>query len=130
MSAMAFREPNEVRWVGVRPAHKGTQIKGSGAASGNTVDVLQISSGKKGFITTIFFSVDRDTADARGSVYHTNSANTVLHTFISRVVRGVYSDMVVMHFNPPYELGSSDKIRVTSEAVGFGSFASAVGWEE
>jgi len=51
MSLMNFREPNQVKWVGVRPAHNGEQIIRSGSITGGTYLLYTVPSGKVFYLT-------------------------------------------------------------------------------
>jgi len=130
MSAMSYREDNKVLWRGVRPAHNGTQLIGYGTATNNTVDVLQVTAGKKGFITelNIAFSF---TVAGTGYVYWTDSLNAVIESLyvISTVAMSLVMAIPVKYW-PPLEIGSSDKIRIASNNASIAIKCTAKGWEE
>ena len=46
MARMGWREANRARWVGIRPAHEGTQIWGLGVANNNTVAIYTVPAGR------------------------------------------------------------------------------------
>jgi len=46
MALMKFREPNQVKWVGVRPGHNGTQIIRSQGADNATVELYLVPVGQ------------------------------------------------------------------------------------
>lgn len=59
MSAMAFREPNQVLWRGYRPGHNGTQVTVSNSAVNATVVVYTVGATVAGgalYITDWTFS--------------------------------------------------------------------------
>ena len=57
MSDMHFREPNQVKWSGVRPAHNGTQIRvGEEIVALLWTPVYEVPAGETGMITHISLS--------------------------------------------------------------------------
>jgi len=52
MALMGFREPNQVKWIGVRPAHRGTQIIAYGSANNAIVILYTVTTGKTLFLSS------------------------------------------------------------------------------
>ena len=50
MALMTFREPNQVKWVGSRPGHNGTQIFGYALATNAVATCYFAPAGKAGYI--------------------------------------------------------------------------------
>jgi hypothetical protein len=50
MAMMKYREPNEVKWFGVRPAHRGEQVAKTAQALNATVVVHTVTAGKTLFL--------------------------------------------------------------------------------
>jgi len=66
MALMKFREPNQVRRVGVRPAHDGTQVLERGSADNATVVLYTVPAGKVFYLCHAWLNVQ---GVAAGSVY-------------------------------------------------------------
>ena len=130
MALMGFREPNQVKWVGVRPGHRGTQITGHNVSAGVIVDVLQVTAGKKGYITEITIGLNMGAAGA-SLVYWTDSANAIQETLFEVSLAGATFVLgIPIKYWPPLEIGDNHKIRALSAAAGVALYVTAKGWEE
>jgi len=128
--AMHFREPNEVRWVGVRPAHKGTQISSSDSVSNGTIDLYVNNSGNVSFVHYIGLSTNSEGAGKAGSLLWTNSNNVTQSVLIRHKYQaaGQMANYVSLHY--PLELPNGHKLRVLSDNAGLGAVGSFIAWEE
>ena len=130
MALMTYREPNQVRWVGIRPGHRGTQIIGDVLIENNTADILQITAGKKGYITLITLSI-MHAAAGYVYLYWTDSLNAILGTlFTNRSAINTKTTDLCINFSPPFEIGDNHKIRLRSSDVAVRPHATVIGWEE
>ena len=51
MALMLFRERNKAKWVGIRPAHDGTQVYAASSAVNTTTTLYTVPAGKTLFLT-------------------------------------------------------------------------------
>ena len=130
MSAMSFREPNQVKWVGVRPAHNGEQVVASGLASNSTAILYTVPSNKTfyfvsygatAYIAATGISAWMQIYDGAGALW-----NTIID-FISDSVGALRADNT---FYPPMELPSGYSIRLVSNDSNVQIRAFIFGWEE
>jgi len=130
MSAMSFREPNEVRWVGVRPAHKGTQILDRGIAINAEVTVYTVPSGKTAYITHIALAIyGNTTGQARVLIKDTGGA-IVWSPMEGYSIANTYSFHDNTSYWPPIELPEGYYITVISNAETVSAICNIHGWEE
>jgi hypothetical protein len=130
MSAMAFREPNEVRWVGVRPAHKGTQGAESSLANGSTVVIKTVSSGKTLYLHYFFLSW-RFTATGQTVQLTVRNASDVDQYDLIKITSGAAgqgAEAVSLHY--PIEIPQGWDIYVKSDTSGALAIGGIVYWEE
>jgi len=59
MALMKFREPNQVRWVGSRPGHDGTQVYGYNAQNGVGNAIVYVVPADSTLFITYMFSTSR-----------------------------------------------------------------------
>lgn len=130
MSLMKFREPNQVKWVGVRPGHNGTQIKAEAIAVNNTQVLYTVTAGKMLYLCTLNWQVDSNVGGGNTLIYHYNSGSVLQHVFVSI---GQFSAPVLANtisFWPPYEMASGDYIQIWSPNAGTSLYCGIFGWEE
>jgi len=114
MSVMKFRESNQVRWFGVRPAHNWTQKIKYNAAQGSTVDLLQVSSGKTGYLTTLIITVSASASGHTFQLNYTDDTGTVITRLLNDVMRAANTIGFSVTFNPPFEMDSGYKLQLYS----------------
>lgn len=130
MAFMSFREPNQVKWVGVRPAHNGEQYNLYSQANNNTVILHTVSAGKTFFLTACSLrgnyvvsgwgalSVFDDVAALKYRILGvTNYVNTTPQS-------------VSLSLFYPIEIPGNWSIRVRSSAASYTVDAFISGWEE
>jgi len=130
MALMTFREPNQVRWVGVRPAHRGTQIIKSQQDIGTAGVILHTVSDDVCFYLTQW-SFSWYTAALGNARFLVRNAADVIQYYISYgAVHANYNGRVTGNFWPPLEI--SEKWDLWIECTGAGNFVSVEihGWEE
>ena len=130
MALMAFREPNQVKWVGVRPAHRGTQIVKEGYADGALVIVWTVTVGKTGFLATVILNAAG--LPGVGTLYVRNAADVYQYSILwGGILTAVGSVMPASaSFNPPLEIPAEWDVVMISSAVGFACAGFVFGWEE
>ena len=130
MALMKFREPNQVRWVGSRPAHNGTQLTAVKVVTDAEGTIYTVPVGETLFLCsmnavipvvaagTVFMNIYTDAA----AVYFYGMQESIL-----AAQGGIYRYFT---FWPPMELPSSYYIRIGSGAAGLTVRASIFGWVE
>jgi len=130
MALMSFREPNQVKWVGVRPAHRGTQIKAGAAATNGATVIYAVPATKSFFLTCFFLSLSAQATgvisllirDAGGLGWATLARHYIV---IATPHVGACHSLVF-----PIELPALYDFVVTSSAAGLTADALIFGWEE
>lgn len=130
MALMTFREGNRVKWVGVRPAHRGEQIVESGNISNDTVIVHTVTAGKILYLVTATFSLSASVANERGSMQVRDTGDVEQYRIFSQHMRVTGSIMAAAHFNPPLEIPAGYDITILSEALTLVTYGFIFGWEE
>lgn len=130
MALMEFREPNQVRWTGSRPAHRGTQIiKQFGVISGTAI-VHTVTAGKVFYLCECLLSTF-NSVSSYGYGFIRDGADALIRRIIAmRVQAG--STFVGPHntFWPPIEIPAGYDICVLSSALAIEYKLSIHGWEE
>lgn len=130
MSEMEFREPNEVLWRGVRPAHKGTQVAKEATANNATETLHTVTAGKTLYLTHWVHTV-RSNITGLGMLFVTDDLD-VARYYISQIRSqadvAAYAPVGSLYI--PIEIPEGYKIKVSSSAAGCVIFAFIHGWEE
>jgi len=130
MSAMLYREPNQVKWVGVRPAHNGEQVAKSGTAVNNTVIIHTVTAGKNLYLVTAqIFTVN--SVAAYGNLWVRDGADATwlyLGGLVSAAGQAIPGQ--TWYSYPPVEVPAGYDICVVSTALAFNVVGSIFGWEE
>lgn len=130
MSAMKFREPNEVLWRGVRPAHKGEQVVKGNTVNNGTSIVHTVSTGKTLYLTALAFSVYAGVGES--NMFVRNAADVTQYYFFVNTIftAGGAGSMGNLSFNPPLEIPAGYDICVSSNAAANFAYGFIHGWEE
>lgn len=130
MAHSLFREPNQVKWVGIRPAHNGERITAEGIATNTTVDVYSIPIGKTLFLTWSSLS-GRSNTSATLLLEVTDNLNNHLFTLHQGRTpsggAGFDSDTALFY---PIEIDGDNKIRVNSSSIALDATGAIYGWIE
>ncbi len=130
MSAMAFREPNQARWVGSRPAHKGTQIAKHGVATNATTIIHTVTSGKTLFLCSSILTINTSTAGKFCQYKVQDVGNSLVYLFTSCVFDIVGQLIIPFNFDPPLEIPTGYDLVLISNDINLNSMAFIHGWEE
>ena len=128
--AMKFREPNMVKWVGVRPGHNGIQVAKQNAVINATVIVHTVTDGKTFFLTTLTLSIE---VPAAGYSYmFVRDAGDVVAYFLGFIQCSATSAAgpLAVTFNPPLEIPEKYDICVGSTVALLTVGGFVHGWEE
>lgn len=129
--AMGWREKNEARWVGMRPAHKGVQICKSATAVNTTVVLHTVTAGK------VLYLVEASVTDNSGAgvfeLYIRDAADAFVRhlakIYTPTAVGGVNAD----HWSvfPPLEIPAGYDLCVfAGSGAGVSGSGNMFGWEE
>ena len=127
---MEFREPNELRWYGSRPAHKGTQILKENDAENETTIVHTVTTGKVLYLCSMILGYYAIAAGYAYGRIRDDSDETVTTVFIDTIQAGSDGKGTFASFWPPMEIPASYDIIVISSAVGLKPNLTIFGWEE
>lgn len=130
MGVMEFREPNQVLWRGVRPAHNGTQIAKDKTITNGTAIVHTVTAAKTFFLTAATFSVFGSAAAQRGELFvrDADDLNPYLIFLLGLGAAGHFSEG--LPFNPPLEIPAGYDVCIFSNDANLGAAAFIHGWEE
>ena len=130
MALMEFREPNQVKWLGSRPGHNGTQVLEHGSQTGvGTSVVYTVPAGVTLFLCAI-----------QGGIYAPALDNFFIQIFnaVPVLFRNLWGTAAVAaNFSPysvsyfyPIEIPEAYSIRVKVGAAGNRIDATIHGWVE
>jgi hypothetical protein len=130
MALMLFREPNQARWGGVRPAHRGTQVEKSNSVTNGTIIVHTVTAGKTLFLCTVVVEFRFGGLAAWDFLAVRNEAD-VFQYYIARLRDNTAGTVgLVIPYWPPREISAGYDIYLTSSGVNNDMAADIFGWEE
>lgn len=130
MGLMKHREGNQVKWVGVRPGHRGTQFYADGLCSNDTIEIYTPSGTKTGYIT--FINVFA-TGSVTGNIVSLSlrNAGDDIQANIVRIPFKLAGNLGGFGtFNPPFEVPNGWDIVLISPGTNYEIDAFISGWEE
>jgi hypothetical protein len=131
MCAMGFREPNQVKWVGIRPAHLGTQIaKYSPGSAGNPTIIHTVTNGKVFFLTSLILTVSTYDTGGGGSIVVRDESDVVQYYLTGWNLPGLAAFTINHSFDPPLEIPAGYDIVLTKASGNEMTYAFIHGWEE
>lgn len=130
MALMKYREGNEIKFVGVRPGHRGTQIAKSNTKSNGGQIIHTVTAGQVLCLTYCNLTAF---ATGAGSGYFRvrDDEDALQYTIIwvaFPVANKIFSLPVVL--NPPLEIPAGYDIYVESQNAGITVYGFMHGWEE
>jgi hypothetical protein len=130
MALMLHREPNQVKWVGTRPGHNGTQITKYNTALNNTVIIHTVTAGKTLYLVSAqIFTPNVGAVYGTLFIRDTLDAITMYLAGIINTPTGAVSGQLWTSY-PPLEVAAGYDICVLSSAAGVNYIGSIFGWEE
>lgn len=130
MSVMAFREPNQVLWRGIRPGHNGTQIIKDDTVTGTVKTIYTVSSNVTFYLTSWTFSIDIATIGDEGRLYIQTGAAAHFVNICRIQSQVVSSGFLSGNFWPPLEVPMEYTIKIYTPDAGCTLYAMIHGWEE
>ena len=112
--ATVHREPNQVKWIGVRPGHNGDEVAANGLAQNNTAIVYTVPADKIFCFTDFVFSADSTANDGLASFAVYTAVPAVDYTIVDFSVRLRHQEIFGHQFGIPLELSAGYSIRLTS----------------
>ena len=130
MALMSFREPNQVRWTGARPAHRGTQIlKWSEKVNGSTT-IHTVTAGKTLYLTSLTAFVQSTAAATAGSVWVRDTLGALVSRLVTAYFLAAGSGSWALPYPFPLEIPAGYDIIAYSSAATVYCGACIAGWEE
>ena len=130
MSAMAFREPNQVKWVGTRPGHNGEQVAKLGSAEGGTTIIHTVTLGKTFFLSALSYTSFSDATPITMGVLVRNGADVHQYSLIHELVALAHTNAFGMSYPVPVEIPAGYDICAHSSGATGRASACIHGWEE
>ena len=130
MALMGFREPNQVKWVGTRPAHRGTQITKSDTAANATTILHTVTAGKVFYLCGFTFCVYLSAAGIWTGLIVRDAGGVTQYHLANICSPIVDSQVLSLEFMVPLEIPSAYDVCTYSLGVTAISFAFIHGWEE
>jgi len=130
MAKMLFREPNEVRWVGTRPAHRGTQVVKDGSAANATTLLYTVTAAKTLYLTGYWIEKQFTAANCELSFYIRNAGDVLWYRLIRHIQAVAATLAISRSFSFPLEVPAGYDLILYSSAVGGIIYGGFEGWEE
>ena len=130
MALMKFREPNQVKWQGSRPAHDGTEIHKHTYATAATQIVYTVPAGKYFHLCTAVLNMMMPVASTGRIEVWTAVPAVEYYIMATNIQANTNLLPHVATFWPPLELDPGWSIRITVAGVGSGGYAMIFGWVE
>jgi len=130
MALMAFREPNQVKWWGIRPAHRGTQVAKSASAINATVIIHTVTAGKTLFLCSASLSLQSGVGG--GNIFVRNGADVWQFALLAAQIftAAATSQGSSITFWPPLEIAAGWDLCTISGAAACSASGFIFGWEE
>jgi hypothetical protein len=130
MALSLFREKNMARWIGVRPAHNGTQVSVSGTAVNVTSTLYTVTAGKTLFLTRYYVDITVGTLTGYGTLEVYNGVGVFQYyiDMLKALAGGWQHQALSLTF--PIEIPAGSTIRMTATGNNGIEHAGITGWEE
>ena len=115
--ATVHREPNQVKWIGVRPGHNGIQVIENNAANNAVVIIYTVPAGKL-FLLFGYFYHQYATAASTGYLAVYNAVPADVHHLAGGQSPAVSVFAVTRDYTVPLEFPAGYSFRISSSAAG------------
>jgi len=130
MALMKFREPNQAKWSGSRPAHNGTQILKYVNADNSVAKIHTANAGVTFYLTHVGITY-RALAVGRAELFIADDGDVTQATIFSIITTAAgWSIGQTAAFWPPVEMGAGWYVAIGSNAAGLTVRGFCHGWEE
>jgi len=130
MALMSFREPNQVKWVGMRPAHRGTQVIVRAGGLGAEFIVYTVPAGKTFYLCGLLVGFSTTAVATWGTVRVRNDLDVVQYALAGLLMDAVGQNIVAHSYWPPLEIPALWDVTVLSSAVTLECMVAINGWVE
>lgn len=130
MAIMKFREPNQVKWQGMRPGHNGTQIIGYKAIINNIADVYVATGVKVAEITYMGLSANSGANAGIATLQLWDDGPAYLNTLMIIQLPVTSFEHLAVGLPYPVELLEDWSVRVYSGAALLDARGCVLGWAE
>ena len=130
MALMKFREPNQVKWIGTRPGHDGTQVLARGAADSATTVLYTVPVGNTFYLCHSMMGYGAIAAGIAVFEIQDLVPVRVVDLFYDTLVAGIAGNSKNASYWPPIEIPAGYRIVVVSSAVGLTVHGTVFGWVE
>ena len=130
MSAMLYREPNQVKWVGIRPGHNGTQVIASSAANNSTVILYTVTAGKVFYLSYANLVMYARNFSLTVALSVRNAADVLQYSIATMASGDLGHLSLPVILNPPLEIPAGWDVVVSSNDALCNAYAFIHGWEE
>jgi len=130
MALMKFREQNQVKWVGVRPGHNGTQVAAYAAMINGVGVVYTVGAGKTLFLAECFLCSTGNITGQCSLAWYDDLWAFQRYFCMCDTIAGVQIQKDHCNFCPPLEIPAGHIIAVASGALGLTASGQIFGWEE
>lgn len=127
---MNYKETNQVKWLGVRPAHYGDQIIIDQSVVNGSVIVHTVTAGKVFYLENFLMRFWSANAGNNALVGVRNVADVHQYVICQMKLGAGIGDNVGMSFRSPIEIPAGYDVYLTVSGVGSDGLCSVSGWEE
>jgi len=130
MALMKFRQSNQVRWVGTRPAHDGTQVLTYGTAV-NAVDTFYtVPPGQVFYLTHVMWGYTSIAVGLTNLAIQDAVPAVISYCFYEVILATSEGKSGGVSYWPPIEMIEGWRLRLQSNAAGLTVRAAIHGWVE
>lgn len=130
MAVMSWREPNQVNWVGVRPAHCGEQVLEHASAEYGSTVVYTVPAGKTFYLSSFVFYFLDNTGGGFGSFVLYDNTDAVFSNLIAHRSAPAGAHVYPISLHPPIEIPAAYYLSVVSGSAAVYSRVFIHGWVE
>ena len=128
--AMNHREGNRIKWIGVRPAHDGTQVIKSAYKINGTEIIHTVTAGKTLYLKGFFFESSSSVSGVAGALIVRNALDVLEYYLAYCYHRGASEKLAARDYSQPIEIPAGYDICIISGALTLEVLAEIDGWEE
>jgi len=130
MALMKFREPNQVKWQGVRPGHNGTQVIAENYAINARLPIYTVLAGETFYLCSLGMACATFAAGTGTAGVETGGGVVLAHLLYDNYVAGSNLFTKNVSFWPPLEVPALYDVFVYSSALVLQMYGWAFGWVE
>lgn len=129
MSMMSHREPNRVKWVGVRPGHDGIQVMKSASKGNGTLILHTVTAGMIFYLTFFTFNLYATSTGHSAKLLVRDDEDVDQYNISTAAVSAIRYVLQACNINPPIEIPAGYDICLVSNNAALTVYASIHGWE-